>query len=106
MVNLTASQLAGLQDKTEAWDPKIVQINVPEANTVDRCDSCDMAIRDPVKLPAAAMSTTAKKPDESARAFNSHPEPALLKIHDPDKFGCSPCPQGNGRATTRVEKAP
>src|SRR2546429_3842599 len=29
----------------------------------------------------------------------------LLKIHDPDKFGCSPCHQGNGRATTSVEKA-
>src|ERR1700682_3004423 len=29
MVNLTPSQLAGLQDKTEAWEPKILQINVP-----------------------------------------------------------------------------
>ena len=48
MVNLTPSQLAGLQDKTEAWDPKIVQINVPEANIVDRCESCHMGIREPV----------------------------------------------------------
>ncbi len=39
MVNLTPSQLAGLQDKTEAWTPKILQINVPEANIVDRCES-------------------------------------------------------------------
>src|ERR1700676_5775350 len=31
MVNLTPSQLAGLQDKAEAWAPKIVKINVPEA---------------------------------------------------------------------------
>src|SRR6266704_688495 len=29
MVNLTPSQLAGLQNKTEAWTPKILQINVP-----------------------------------------------------------------------------
>ena len=29
----------------------------------------------------------------------------LLKVHDPDKFGCSPCHQGNGRATTSIEKA-
>ncbi len=29
----------------------------------------------------------------------------MLKIHDPDKFGCSPCHQGNGRATTSMEKA-
>jgi cytochrome c551/c552 len=105
MVNLTASQLAGLQDKTEAWDPKIVQINVPEANIVDRCESCHMGIREPVKLTAAAMSLKGKKPDEYARAFTSHPELDLLKIHDPDKFGCSPCHQGNGRATTSVEKA-
>jgi cytochrome c551/c552/transcription termination factor NusB len=105
MVNLTGSQLSGLQDKTEAWDPKIVQINVPEANIVDRCESCHMGIREPVKLTAAAMSLKGKKPDEYARAFTSHPEPDLLKTHDPDKFGCSPCHQGNGRATTSVEKA-
>ncbi|MEY2394824.1 MAG: hypothetical protein QOF94_1169, partial [Acidobacteriaceae bacterium] len=105
MVNLTPTQLTGLQDKTEAWDPKIVQINVPEANIVDRCESCHMGIREPVKLTAVAMSLKGKKPDEYARAFTSHPEPDLLKTHDPEKFGCSPCHQGNGRATTSVEKA-
>ncbi len=105
MVTLTPAQMAGLQDKTEAWTPKILQINVPEANIVDRCESCHMGIREPVKLTAASMSLKGKKPDEYARAFTSHPEPDLLKIHDPDKFGCSPCHQGNGRATTSVEKA-
>src|SRR6266700_2796351 len=53
MVNLTPSQLAGLQNKTEAWTPKILQIKVPEANIVDRCESCHMGIREPVKLTAA-----------------------------------------------------
>ena len=105
MVSLTPTQMAGLQVKTEAWTPKIVQINVPEANIVDRCESCHMGIREPVKLTAASMSLKGKKPDEYALAFTSHPEPDLLKIHDPDKFGCSPCHQGNGRATTSVEKA-
>ncbi len=105
MVNLTPPQLAGLQNKTEAWTPKILQINVPEANIVDRCESCHMGIREPVKLTAASMSLKGKKPDEYARAFTSHPEPDLLKIHDPEKYGCSPCHQGNGRATTSVEKA-
>jgi cytochrome c551/c552 len=105
MVNLTPSQIAGLADKTEAWDPKILQINVPEANIVDRCESCHMGIREPVKLTAAAMSLKGKTPDEYARAFTSHPEPDLLKIHDVEKYGCSPCHQGNGRATTSVEKA-
>src|SRR5207247_1510595 len=115
LVNLTPSQLTGLQNKTEAWTPKIVQINVNEhnadivredsSNIVDRCESCHMGIREPVKLTAVSMSLKGKKPDEYARAFTSHPEPELLKIHDPDKFGCTPCHQGNGRATTSVEKA-
>jgi cytochrome c551/c552 len=105
MVNLTPTQITGLVDKTEAWDPKIVQINVADANIVDRCESCHMGAREPAKLTAASMSLKGKKPDEYARAFTSHPEPDLLKVHDPEKFACSPCHQGNGRATTSVEKA-
>ena len=115
MVSLTPSQLTNLQNGVEVWTPKIRQINVNEHNAdivredssqiVDRCESCHMGIREPVKLTAAAMSLPGKKPDVYARAFTSHPEPDLLKIHDPDKFGCTPCHQGNGRATTSVEKA-
>src|SRR5580658_1368282 len=105
MVTLTPPQLMGLLDKTEALTPKIMQINVPEANIVDRCESCHMGIREPVKLTAASMSVPGQHPDEYARAFTTHPEPQLLKTHDPDKFGCSPCHQGNGRATTSEEKA-
>ncbi|MGO9123344.1 MAG: c-type cytochrome [Terriglobales bacterium] len=106
MVDLTPDQLKGLLKKTKEWDPKIVQINVADANIVDRCESCHMGIREPLKLTAASMSAKgAKKPDDYANAFVSHPEPELLKTHDPDKFGCSPCHQGNGRATTSEEKA-
>ncbi|HVO59417.1 MAG TPA: c-type cytochrome [Terriglobales bacterium] len=105
-VDLTPEQIAGLQKKTEDLDPKIMQINVAEANIVDRCESCHLGIREPLKLTSASMSAHgSKRPDEYARAFTSHPEPELLKIHDPEKFGCSPCHQGNGRATTSVEKA-
>jgi cbb3-type cytochrome oxidase cytochrome c subunit len=105
MVSLTPAQITGLLDKTEAMSPKILQINVPEANIVDRCESCHLGIREPVKLTVASMSLKGKKPDEYARAFTSHHEPELLKTHDPEKFGCSPCHQGNGRATTSLEKA-
>jgi len=87
MVNLTPSQLTNLQNGVEAWTPKIRQINVSEhsadiiredsSNIVDRCESCHMGIREPVKLTAAAMSLPGKKPDEYARAFTSHPEPDL-----------------------------
>ncbi len=106
MIDLTPTQIAGLQRKTEDLDPKIIQVNVADANIVDRCESCHMGIREPMKLTAASMTPKgAKRPDEYARAFTSHPEPELLKTHDPDKFGCSPCHQGNGRATTSIEKA-
>ncbi|HEV2396315.1 MAG TPA: hypothetical protein VGS27_05205 [Candidatus Sulfotelmatobacter sp.] len=106
MVDLTPAQIDGLKKKATDWDPTIVQINVAEANIVDRCESCHMGIREPLKITPAAMTPKGeKKPDEYAEAFVSHSDPELLTIHDPDKFGCSPCHQGNGRATTSVEKA-
>lgn len=106
MVDLTPAQIDGLKKKVSDWDTKIVQINVAEANIVDRCESCHLNTREPLRITAAEMTAKGeKKPDEYARAFVSHPEPELLGIHDPDKFGCSPCHQGNGRATTSVEKA-
>src|SRR5437660_12070881 len=74
MVSLTPSQLTGLQNKTEAWTPKIVQINVNEhsadivredsSNIVDRSESCHMVILDPVARMAAAMSVKGKRPAE------------------------------------------
>ena len=106
MVDLTPEQIDGLKKKTDDWDPHIVQINVPEANIVDRCESCHMGVREQLRITPASMTPAGeKRPDEYARAFVSHPEPQLLELHDPDKFGCSPCHQGNGRATTSVEKA-
>jgi cytochrome c2/uncharacterized ParB-like nuclease family protein len=106
LVDLTPQQIDGLKKRATDWDPAIVQINVAEANIVDRCESCHMNAREPVKVTAVAMMAKGeKKPDEAANAFVSHPEPELLSIHDPEKFGCSPCHQGNGRATTSVEKA-
>jgi cytochrome c2 len=106
MVDLTPVQIQGLEHKAADWDPKILQINVPEANIVDRCESCHMNIREPLKITAADMTPKSEKhPDAYARAFTSHPEKQILDLHDPEKFGCSPCHQGNGRATTSVEKA-
>ncbi len=106
MVELTPQQIDGLKNRAEDWDPKIVQINVAEANIVDRCESCHMNTREPLKITPASMALKGEKtPDEYAEAFTSHAQPELLKIHDPEKFGCSPCHQGNGRATTSVEKA-
>ncbi len=106
LVDLTPHQIDGLKKRATEWDPAIVQINVAEANIVDRCESCHMNTREPLRITAVSMEAKGeKKPDEYARAFTSHPDPELLQIHDPEKFGCSPCHQGNGRATTSIVKA-
>ena len=65
MVDLTPAQIDGLKKKTADWDPTIVQINVAEANIVDRCESCHMGAREPLKITAAAM--TAKGREEAGR---------------------------------------
>ncbi len=112
MTELTPEQIAGLQKKMgdpsirdhQRFEPEIEQINVASANIVDRCESCHMGVRQPVRLTVASMTLKGGKPDEYARAFVGHPQ-GLLKTHDPEKFGCSPCHGGNGRATTSVEKA-
>src|SRR5437660_2820253 len=106
MIDLTPTQIGGLEKKVDELSPSIQQINVAEANIVDRCESCHLGIREPVKLTPASMSAKgAKAPDDYAKAFVSHPNPDLLQIHAPEKFGCFPCNQGNGRATTSIEKA-
>jgi cytochrome c551/c552 len=106
LVDLTPQQIDGLKKRATEWDPAIVQINVADANIVDRCESCHMNTREPLRITTVSMMAKGeKKPDEYAKAFSSHPAPELLQIHDPEKFGCSPCHQGNGRATTSVEKA-
>ena len=73
MVDLTPAQIAGLQKKTEDLDPSIVQVNVAEANIVDRCESCHMGAREPVKLTAPPWRQGRKTPDDYAKAFVSHP---------------------------------
>ena len=40
-----------------------------------------------------------------ARSSSAIPTRELLKVHDPEKFGCTPCHGGNGVALTSVEKA-
>ncbi len=103
IATLTPEQIAGLQKKMGDWDPQIRQINVNSANIVDRCESCHMGGREPVKLTLASMSLKGQKPDKYAEAFVGHPA-EIMNLHDPEVFGCSSCHGGNGRATTSVEK--
>jgi cytochrome c2 len=83
------------------------QINVNQFSIVDRCELCHLGTREPLTITAADMAPggPGKKPDELAAAFVSHPRKELLQIHNPEKFGCSACHGGNGRATTSIVKA-
>src|SRR6266550_4639298 len=83
------------------------QINVNEFSIVVRCEICHLGAREPLIINASDMAPggPGKKPDELANAFVSHPRKELLQIHKPEKFGCSACHGGNGRATTSVVKA-
>ncbi len=97
MTGLTAAQIQGLIDKTQAMDIAIKQINNPDAGIVDRCESCHLGIREPIEITARDMG--------GRRVFVSHPDPELLKIHDPEKFGCTPCHNGNGMQVDSVKQA-
>src|SRR5207245_106745 len=82
------------------------QINVNEFAIVDRCEICHLGAREPLTITATNMAPggPGKKPDDLAAAFVSHPRKELLQIHNPERFGCSACHGGNGRATTSIVK--
>lgn len=104
MIGLGPGQIDGLIRKMENFDYSILghQISANESDIVDRCEVCHVGIREPLDLRPADLAPDGpgKKPDSLARAFVSHPNRELLQIHNPDRFGCSGCHWGNGRATT------
>lgn len=97
LVGLTEQQIDGLIAKTKDFKFEIKQIDLGLSGVVDRCASCHLGVTEPIELAAENMN------DEVV--FASHPNKDLLKLHDPERFGCSTCHGGNGRATTSVEKA-
>jgi mono/diheme cytochrome c family protein len=96
LTGITEEQVAGLGRKMENFKVDIKQIHVKEVDLVDRCESCHLGIREPVNI---------SKKDIGEQVFISHPTKELLQIHDPERFGCSPCHNGNGVATTSITKA-
>jgi cytochrome c551/c552 len=112
---LGAADLAGLQQSVSNLDVKLRQINVNPPGTqvnylggvglVDRCQSCHVAT-DPLVVPAVMTLTKADLGLGNSKdaPFSSHPDPDLLKFHPSEKFGCSPCHGGNGRALDTVER--
>ena len=107
LTGLSAEQINALIKKNQTFDFGLKQINITSVDIVDRCETCHLGIREPVELTPVVMrrSLRSRKIDDNARAFVSHPERELLEIHSPERFGCSSCHGGNGRATTTVEKA-
>ena len=113
---LNSNDLAGLRDSVGKMDPNIHQINVNPPGTqlnyiggvglVDRCQSCHVAT-DPLVVPVVMDLTKADLglAKSTDAPFASHPDQDLMKFHPQEKFGCSPCHGGNGRALDTVEKA-
>jgi mono/diheme cytochrome c family protein len=97
LAGLNQRQMEGLLRKMENFKIEIKQIHIPEAGLVDRCESCHLGIREPLALMPAELG--------GRQLFVSHPNKTLLTLHDPSRFGCTLCHNGNGSATTSAEKA-
>ena len=93
----STSTIAAVQNSLEKFDIRIRQIHVKDVDLVDRCESCHLGTREPVTITKASIG--------GEEVFTSHPNKELLKIHDPEKYGCTPCHGGNGAALSSVEKA-
>ena len=113
---LAARDLQTLAGSMEKLDIKLRQVNVNPSGAsinnlggtglVDRCQSCHLGT-DPLIVPVTMTVTKADLGlDKSKDApYASHPDPDMMKYHSLEKFGCSPCHGGNGRALDTVEKA-
>lgn len=104
VIGLSAESIDKLIERNNNFDYSLRQINVNGDQLVDRCETCHLGIREPLELKAVNFKRTGKKIDSAARAFVSHPSKELLRIHNPERFGCSSCHGGNGRATTSIVK--
>ena len=109
LIGLGPGQIQSIRNNAaDAYDYSILghQISVDDYGIVDRCEVCHAGIREPIDIKASDLAPGGPntEPDAAARAFVSHPDREILRIHDPKKFGCSSCHWGNGRATTSETK--
>jgi hypothetical protein len=113
---LASKDLFTLGQSIKSLDIHIRQINVNPAGAsinylggaglVDRCQSCHLGT-DPLLVPVTMTLTKADLGLAKSKdaPFTSHPDQDMLKYHPLEKFGCSPCHGGNGRALDTVVKA-
>lgn len=93
---------SSLMEKIGMRKIKIEQVVTPDfvrgnfrayVNNVDRCQSCH-------------VSAMRKDFEEFEHPFQTHPGlDGLLKIHDPSRFGCTPCHDGQGPALVNTKVA-
>src|ERR1700682_2335126 len=112
---LAARDLQTLAGSMKNLDIKLRQVNVNPTGAslnnfggtglVDRCAYCHSGT-DPLIVPATMPLTKADLgvAKSNDAPFTSHPDPDMMKYHSLEKFGCSPCHGGNGRALDNVEK--
>jgi cytochrome c2 len=105
---LSTEQFQGLKKKLEEFDFGIRQIHVAEIGLVDRCETCHLGIREPVEITREQLAQIGLQDPSLQTLFVSHPaghpEVDLLKIHNPERFGCITCHGGNGTATRSPAK--
>ncbi|MBI3951433.1 MAG: c-type cytochrome [Acidobacteria bacterium] len=78
--------------ESQRADISIQQIYVPEMGRADRCTSCHVGIDKPLNV-------------SHQQPYAPHPGMFIfLDRHPPSRFGCTVCHQGQGRATSSVEK--
>jgi len=76
------------QRAASAFSIEQKQLYLAELGTIDRCTSCHLGVENPAMVNA-----------EPPLAYHSGD---LLKNHSPDKFGCTICHEGRGRAVTKA----
>jgi len=73
-------------DEALAATPEIAQVYLEDIKVADRCMTCHRGIDNSLF-------------EDAPQPFRTHPGD-LLKFHDPNNFGCTPCHDGQGVATT------
>lgn len=68
----------------DQFEIRITQNVIPELGTIDRCTTCHPGIEDPRMV-------------DQRQPFRTHPGD-YLEYHPPERFGCTICHRGQGRA--------
>jgi len=76
-------------DIARQFDLNMEQYFLPGLERVDRCTTCHAGMEDP-------------RMTDQPQPFTTHPG-RYLEFHDPAKFGCTVCHQGQGRATETAD---